>query len=346
MLHFALSLFSPRGLSILLLAVCLLRVPAMDQPPDSGGTRTVGLSDSVTSATIVLLRFLGHGDVPPLPEDVDVEELSWSRIGSAHFQFGGHVIDEVFEQAKELTNEYQPHLTSNDMNEWWYMYNIMWSLHEYHSISSKTMKTWEDTLPKSFESRNLIKGTKISVIVCYLDRTLRVPAEEAYLRLGDLLISPGQEYSVPYTESAVPNPPRRSGSTDSPIGEIRKDINIDQVRAYNESHSTIGFHGEHEDVENWKKSVAEWRKMDAAALARYKQYRGPMKEPKTYSVALKFWNNIDDWMYALYALRAISEAELDAWVQLRSTMVKKLVKAIDNRVKERARKSKPETVHV
>ncbi|KAJ3770913.1 hypothetical protein FB446DRAFT_805573 [Lentinula raphanica] len=323
----------------------MLRVPAMDQPPDSGGTRAVGLSDSVTSTTIViffgehyskqgvhtvLLRFLGREDFPPLPANVDVQELSWSRIGSAHFHFGEHVVDEAFGQAKELAgNGYQPHLPfSDDMKQWWYLYNIMWLLHEYHSISSETMKGWEGKLPESFKTRTLTKGTD-----------QRYPAEQVHLWLDNLLISPSQESFVPRTGS-VPNPTSRSaGSKDFPIGKSSNNINIDQVRAYIKACSTSGFHGEDEDVEKWKNSVAKWEKMDAEALERYKKATGRAKEPRTFSVALQFWKNIDDWMYALYALGAISKAELDVWVQLRSEMVTKLVMTIENKVKQRAWKS-------
>ncbi|KAJ3710163.1 hypothetical protein C8R42DRAFT_381589 [Lentinula raphanica] len=355
MLHFVLRSFSSRALSILLLVVCLLRVAAMDPSPHWDGTMTLDPSNpprvdihlgehyKQSGEHIVLLHFNpDHGYFPPLRGDVPMNQISWTLLGFVQFPSVGHVIYALEQAKKHADKEYQHFSPSNDMNKWWYPTDMMWILHQHYWIDPSTMNRFEDRLPKSFMARRLIRGTELSAVACYSedknDLNRVSTAEEAYLWLGDLLMAPSHEYHVPRSGS-LSVPAHGVGCTDFSIGTIQNEINIDQVRAYIASYSTPGFNGVHgSDMEKWGMKVEEWRKeVESGGHHRSTPEASPWD-------ALENLKYVDDLIFALhtFGFGAISEAELDCWVKIRSPLVGTLVKRIE---RERASKLVPSTSH-
>ncbi|KAJ3969311.1 hypothetical protein EV361DRAFT_870183 [Lentinula raphanica] len=249
------SSLSSHTITIFLLTVCFVGVTAFVQPMN--GTMT-SKSLPATAVTLrehysnqgnhtALLRFMGYEDFFWPVGNVQIDKLSWTPIGPAHF-WDAEEVNKAFLQAKKYLAEQLQHYpiphddpVSNEMNKWRYTNDIMLSLSRYPAIDSKTMTSWTRKLPV-FLTGTLTGGK----------------AEEAYLWLGDLLISPTAIYSVPPMRLVeVPAEGRKFVSFS--VGKIRNDISFDQVQKYVKSHSSLEFHGSHKDMKEWRKRKEEWR---------------------------------------------------------------------------------------
>ncbi|KAJ3969309.1 hypothetical protein EV361DRAFT_999874 [Lentinula raphanica] len=323
------SLISSRALYILYLALCSLQVSvtaimqpiagttALKFPPATAVTLEIYLGEHYSDQGnhTALLHFAGYEDFFWPSGNIQLDHLSWTHIGPAHF-WDAEGVDYAFLHAKRhLAEQLQHYPTSadnpipNEMNKWRYPNDIVWSLYHYPSslIHSDTMKRWEGKLPV-FLTRIMTRGKGIRLVVCYTGNERKNVAEPAYLWIGDLLISFSNGYD--------PVPPTGLEGFD-----------IDHMQAYVESyvksHPSPKFRGSHQDVEKWKNKEEEWRQKYGEFMKHRQSSEG--QPPRNYLDALRYWKYIDDFIYALEQYGAISGAELASWVKLHSKNMNKLV---------------------
>ncbi|KAJ3836267.1 hypothetical protein F5878DRAFT_625581 [Lentinula raphanica] len=183
MLRYILSLFSPRGLSIQILLVCLLSVDVFTLPMEQvpgGSTAPHSSSASITTTYdifigehrlesgehLVLLRFqclLYHEDFYWGLEDAlpDHSFPEWIHIGQALFEDGSEAIHQAFAHAQQYAaGKLQCYPRLDRLNEWRYPRDIMQSL-DRHLVHG-TMKNWQDKLPLSLKAK-LTKGQAIHI---------------------------------------------------------------------------------------------------------------------------------------------------------------------------------------
>ncbi|KAJ3741642.1 hypothetical protein EV360DRAFT_76735 [Lentinula raphanica] len=276
------SSLSSHALTIFLLTVCFLGVTAFEAVQPINGTMTPK-SPPAMAVTLrehysnqgnhtALLRFMGYEDFFWPVGNVQIGELSWTPIGPAHF-WDAEEVNKAFLQAKKYRAEQLQHYpilhddpVSNEMNKWRYTNDIMLSLSQYPAIDSNFQDNDElDTQTASVLDRNFDqrKRLDICVVVCFLNLKnpkKQVLAEEAYLWLGDLLISPTAIYSVPPMRLVeVPAEGRKFVSFS--VGKIHNNISFDQVQKYVKSHLSPAFHSLHKDVKEWRKRKEEWREV-------------------------------------------------------------------------------------
>ncbi|KAJ3830724.1 hypothetical protein F5880DRAFT_3859 [Lentinula raphanica] len=369
------SLFSERAaLSILFLVVCLLvdSVTAIDQSMNQvrhDGSLSLHSVSTKSTTTITLVTYdiyLGEHhpekgehtlllrfQAEPYHEDFDFcwpktksltdHPFQWTYIGQARFENGLQASREAFERAQQYAegkSRLYPNVNFYAQNPWRFPYNVLLSLHVSNSIDLYEMKSWQDKLPESMK-KTLTKRQQIYLIACAKSRgaTNSRSAENAYLRIDDLIISPYDEQQVefePSTRKLVV--PQCQIPREYHVGEIRKDVTLLQIRILAES-GKPKFYGCGSEAHQWQNSEAKWAEVDAQVKAAGKR----PSEVKDFANSLRYWKSNDGFIHTLWAYDAIMVEELRNWNTKCSQLVSSLVRDIDQRMVQREQRlqSKP-----
>ncbi|KAJ3832242.1 hypothetical protein F5878DRAFT_646942 [Lentinula raphanica] len=293
------SMFTSRGLSILFLALCLLDVTATHKPDRvHDGSMIVRPDSELDICGIVLgekrrrgehtilLRFEGYRDFSYGTRNVRTK-LSWTHIGEAVFEKPTAAQDlELAAQYADKKARLYPKVKFYEQDVWRYPNNILMNLHFRALVDFQTMSIWQRKLLELM-TRTLTKGQKIQLVACYNSHGKNKfnPAEEAYLWIGDLLISPYDEQLVPST-GLVNVIPRAQHCEPFLIGEIHKDIR-----------------------ERWEDAEARWGKVDA----QWKAMSTTPGKVKDFVYSLRYWKSGDGFIYALWAFEAIADGDVHHW---------------------------------
>ncbi|KAJ3710018.1 hypothetical protein C8R42DRAFT_691908 [Lentinula raphanica] len=340
MLRSVLSLFSPRGLAIQILVMCLLSVTVFPLPMDlvSHGSTNDGVGYDIFLQTLhgghmVLLidneRFcrdwnLRYADLTSLIAKED-------HIGRARFlnlDAARQALDEARKHADETSRVYPD--SDSELNAWRYSDDVM--LHLWPSLDAKTRAKWEATLPERIRGIILTAGQDMSVFECYASEDQKTVIEATYLLIGHLFLRRDGVQHVQPTDLVSRYPIQYH------IGTLMKDINLDQLRARVDSeklkfhhwseikwNKNVGDWGE-EDVERWEGKEREWKVIDDLQKAKLKL--GQKFTP--YSTSLEGWKWQDGILYALHEYGAITDQQLQNWfVNIRLPCVNRLVAKIN-----------------
>ncbi|KAJ3710005.1 hypothetical protein C8R42DRAFT_729637 [Lentinula raphanica] len=365
MLRYILSLFSPRGLSIQILLVCLLSVDVFTLPMEQvPGGSTAPHSTSSASITTTYDIFIGEHRLEPGKHPVLLrfhcrayhEDFYWglenplradssfqfTHIGQAGFEGEPEAARQAFEHAKQYAAEQLQHYPRLDrLNEWRYPRYIMQSLHHY--LVDGAMKNWQDMLPLSLRAK-LTRGQDIDIVECYTNfgTRLRGVVPETYLWIGDLLISLDQTQFVPSTglDQVLSNRGRVLHS----LGKIQTDLDLDQILMHVDSanlnfFTAHDYEGNAKQVEIWTQKENKWSEADEAAEAIARGAQG--KSIEKFSTSLKRWKFSDGFIYALWVNKAITDEQFKRWVtNIRVQCVDRLVTRTDTRISSRKKQLK------